>query len=337
MLGGAVSETPSHSPSPRALARARARGDLPYASELPFALVLLVLAVIGAQPIAAFVHALQGFARASWSGQLSLVQVGSALPGLVGPLLWVVAVCALVAFAGVFVQRAPTLQSRPDRTSPRGRPGLGRTTRAWLSALKIVVLGASLFALVYDSRAGWLAAGERSPEELLEISARALPALFVRAAWVCVLLAGLELAVQYLARLRRLRMTRQQVLDEQRELAGDPRFASERRARASALSPQLRAADLAQLSAAALLITGSACVVALEYSPELGVPRVWLAAEGNHALELLSKAYSLDLPIVADELLASALFRTPLRAAVASEWHARVAELMVTAAKREAS
>jgi type III secretory pathway component EscU len=167
-----------------------------------------------------------------------------------------------------------------------------------------------------------------------------LPALLIRSAWVCVLLAGIELSVQYVTRLRRLRMTRQQVQAEQRELAGDPRLLSERRARAQALSPQLVAADLAQLRAAALLVTGAGCVVALEYSPAHGVPRVWLRAEGTHALELLSRAYNLALPIVSDELLASVLFRTPLRAAVPSGWHARVAHWLVergVPAAREAS
>jgi type III secretory pathway component EscU len=156
---------------------------------------------------------------------------------------------------------------------------------------------------------------------------------------VCLVLGGLELLVQHVARLRRLRMTRHALQAEQRELAGDPRMMSERRARVH-LSPQLAASDLVQLSAAAVVITGTACVVALEYTPELGVPRVWLSAEGPQALELLSRAYSLQLPIFSDELLATALSRTPLRAAIPAEWHTRVAQLLVASAVpavREAS
>jgi flagellar biosynthesis protein FlhB len=322
---------------------------LPYAGELPIALALLALAVVGVQPIAAFLAGFKSFARASWAGQLSLAQASAVLPSLLQPLLLLLAIPVLAALACIVAQRAPTLQSSPEsrtREQGRGRPSHGRVTHAWLTGVKVLVLGASLFELVYDSLAGWLATVGSSADELLAISGRVLPALLVRAAWVCVLLAGLELTVQYIARMRRLRMTRQQLQDEQRELAGDPRLLAERRSRAHAsdvparLSPQLIAADLAQLSAAALLITGTACVVALEYSPELGVPRVWLSGKGNHALELLSRAYSLDMPIVSDELLALALFRTPLRAAIPSAWHARVAELLIEhgiTAVREAS
>jgi type III secretion system FlhB-like substrate exporter len=312
---------------------------LPFASELPIALALLALALVGGQPIAAFGAAFRHFARAAWGGQLSLAQASAALPGLLQPLFVLLAIPALAALACIVAQRAPTLQSSPDNSSAqeqgRGRPGHGRSTRAWLTALKVLVLGASLLALVYGSAAGWLATTERSADDLLAISGRVLPAVLVRAAWVCLLLAGLELTVQYISRMRRLRMTRQQLQDEQRELVGDPRLLAERRSRAHAtdvpvrLSPQLIAADLAQLSAAALLITGTSCVVALEYTPERGLPRVWLRAEGNHALELLSRAYNLDLPIVHDELLAASLFRRPLRASIPSEWHARVAQWLV--------
>jgi flagellar biosynthetic protein FlhB len=311
---------------------------LPYAAELPTALTLLALAVLGAQPIAALLDAFKSFARASWAGQLSLAQASAALPGLLQPLFLLLAIAVLAALACIFAQRAPTLQSSPDsgaRARGRGRPSHGRMAQALLAGVKVVVLGASLVALVYDSLAGWLDTIGTSADQLLAISGRLLPALLVRAAWVCLLLAGFELTVQHIARMRRLRMTRQQLQDEQRELAGDPRLLAERRSRAHAsdvparLSPQLIAADLAQLGAAALLITGSACVVALEYSSELGVPRVWLSAKGNHALELLSRAYSLDMPIVSDELLATALFRTPLKAPIPGAWHARVAQLLI--------
>ena len=339
LCSAVVSGTPTEPPTPRTLARARARGDLPYASELPIALALLALAVVGAQPVAAFVAAFQSFARASWAGRLSLEQASAALTSLLQPLLLLLAIPMLATLACIVAQRAPTLQSRPDsgsaREHERGRPGHGRATRAWLTALKVLVLGASLFALVDGSLMGWLDTTGRSADELLATGGRVLPAVLVRAAWVCVLLAALELTVQYIARMRRLRMTRQQVQDEYRELAGDPRLLAERRSRAYAsdlpahLSPQLLAADLAQLSAAALLITGTSCAVALSYSREQGVPRVWLGAEGNHALELLSRAYNLGLPIAHDELLAAALFRTPPRAAIPREWHGRVAELLV--------
>jgi type III secretion system FlhB-like substrate exporter len=309
---------------------------LPYAGELPFALALLALVVIGTQQSTAFLQAFRSFARSAWSGALPLKQ---ALPSLLQPLAVMLGVPALVALLCMLAQRAPTLRGAPDAGSAnqrgRGRPSHGRVTHGWMTSVKVFVLGASLVTLVFDSLAGWLDTHARSASELLAISGRVLPAVLVRSAWVCMLLGGLELGVQYVARMRRLRMTRQQLEDEQRELAGDPRLLHERRSRAAQdlpvrVAPQLIAADAAQLSAAALLIAGTTCVVALEYSPEHGVPRIWLSAQGAHALELLARAYNLDLPIVSDELLASALFRLPLRAALPGAWHARVADLLVT-------
>ena len=339
MLRGAVSQTPTEPPSPRTLARARARGDLPFAGELPLGLALFALALVGGQPIAAFVAAFQRFARSAWGAQLSLAEAVAALLGLLQPLLQLLAIPALATLACIVAQRAPTLQSSPNshsaREEARGRPGHGRTTRAWLTSLKVLVLGASLFALLSDSAAGWRDMTGRSAEDLLAATGRVLPAVLMRAGWICVLLGSLELTVQYIARMRRLRMTREQLQDEQRELASDPRLLAERRSRAHAsdlparLSPQLMAADLAQLTAADLLITGTSFVVALEYAPERGVPRVWLSAEGNHALELLSRAYTIDLPIVHDELLAASLFKTPAQAPIPSEWHPRIAQLFV--------
>jgi flagellar biosynthetic protein FlhB len=321
---------------------------VPYAAELPLALALLVLVVVGAQPGVAFVRGFRSFAGTAWSGQVSPTQLWSELPSLLQPLVLLLSAPALATLVLILAQRAPTLRSVPESADAggRGRPAHGRVLHGLLTGLKALVLSASLFALVFDSLAGWRDTYTRSAAELLLISERVLPALLLRAAWVCVLLGGVELIVQQLVRLCRLRMTRRQQQDEQRELAGDPRLLSERRARAHSadlparLSPQLAAAELAQLSAAAVLITGTACVVALEYSPELAVPRVWLSAQGPHALELLARAYSLELPIVSDDLLASALLRSPLKAAIPAEWHARVAQLLVSSAvpaAREAS
>lgn len=302
------------------------------------ALSWLLVALVGVHTIGVFAGAFQDYARSAWTAQLSLQQGVSALPGLLSTLLWLLLLPLLASLACMVVQRAPTLQAstqRAPREHRRGRPPLGRATRASLQAVKVLVLGASFWGLLHDSVAGWRATAGASAAELLAIVARAVPALLVRAAWIGALLAVLELTVQYLARMRRLRMTRQQRQDEHRELVGDPRLSSERRARGRGAevpvrsSPQLLASDIAQLSAAALLVTGGACVVAVEYAPELGVPRVWVRASGNDALELLRHAYSLDLPIVSDDLLAQGLFHAPLKAAIPNAWHARVAQLLV--------
>jgi flagellar biosynthetic protein FlhB len=345
-----VSQTPSEPASPRALARARARGDLPYSAELPLALALLALVGLGVGPATALVGSLRHLAIAAWSGQLAFPAVWGALRGLLGSLFLLLCVPALAALFGVLAQRAPTLRffvatgAGSTRNEQRGRPSRGRVAHNLLAALKGLVLAASLGLLLYDSLAGFLESYARSSSQLLAITLRVVPAFLLRAAWACLVLGGVELGAQHVERLRRLRMTRQQVQDEQRELVADPRLLSERRARATdvpvRVSPQLRAATVAQLSAAALLITGRNSVVALQYQPEVGVPTLLLSAEGALAVELLQRAYTLELPIASDELLTLALFHLPARSSIPKEQHGRVAQLMVAhgvPAAREAS
>lgn len=341
MLGGVVSDTPTEPASPRALARARARGDLPYAAELPLGLLLLALLGLSAAPLTSLLGAWRRFARELWRGQLSSSQVWQPLYELSAWLALVLAAPVLAALAALVAQRAATLRwfvAAPEhRPAERPRAWGRRPLRAVVAAVKAFALIIGLAAVVYDSWPGLLGAYERDAAELLELVLRVLGALALRAALILLVLAGCELGVQQLVRLRRLRMTRQQVQDEQRELSGDPRMLAERRARSASplgaserMSAQLRAASIARLGGASLLITGSARVVALRYAPDqLAVPVVWLRAEGAHALEIVQRAYSLRLPIVSDEPLADVLARLEPPAPIPQAWHTRVASLLV--------
>ena len=187
------------------------------------------------------------------------------------------------------------------------------------------------------------AAHERSAEGLWALSRRALSGLLLRAFWTLLLLGAFDLLAQQWVRLRRLRMTRREVQDEQRELSGDPLVMAERRARALAaptelLTPQLYAAKLAQLSAAALVLTGEGRAVALHYVPErMSVPVLWLKAEGAQAVELVARAYAVGVPLASDNLLADDLFRLEPMQPIPASVHARVAQLMAAGAGAQAS
>ncbi|HET8936043.1 MAG TPA: EscU/YscU/HrcU family type III secretion system export apparatus switch protein, partial [Polyangiales bacterium] len=155
MLRVAVSQTPTEPASPRVLSRARARGDLPYASEWTFALGLLALMVVGTQQGAALLRGFEGLTKASLRGERAWTQAMS----LLQPLMLLLAVPALAALVCMVAQRAPTLRGAPDTAKEhekRGRPSHGRVMQALLTGGKVFLLGASLSALVYDSRLGWL-------------------------------------------------------------------------------------------------------------------------------------------------------------------------------------
>ena len=205
-----MSQTPSEPASPRTLARARARGDLPFASELPLALALLALVGLGAQPAAALAHALQGFAISAWSGELALADAWPALRGLMLSTFLLLCIPALAAFVGVLAQRAPTLRffvaagEAGSQQEQPGRPARGRIAHNLIAALKALVFAASLGVLLYDSVAGFIESYTRSSSQLLAITAHVLPALLLRAAWACLVIAALELGVQQLERMRRI-------------------------------------------------------------------------------------------------------------------------------------
>lgn len=246
--------------------------------------------------------------------------------------------------AGVVLalQRAPGLRTLnaadADPRAPRRRPPpYTRGQQACVTLLKWLVLSLALGSLLWDSLPGLLDAHARSAQTLWSLALHALRGVAWRAIWTLLLLGGLDLALQQALRLRRLRMTRREVMDEQRELAGDPFILSERRARSLAgpelLTPQLYAAKLAQLSAAALVLTGEGRAVALHYAPErMTAPVLWLKAEGSQALELVARAYAVGVPLASDNLLAEELYRLEPMQPIPAAMHARVAQLMAAEA-----
>lgn len=354
MLLGVVSQTPTEPASPRTLARARARGDFPYASELPLAVALLALVGLGAQPLLSLERGFRSFAQLAFRGQLTSTTALDQLYGLSTWLMLVLAAPTCAALVMMAAQRAPTLRwgagggaAQRERVAT-GRRALPRPVQALLATLKLVTLCIGLGAVLYESWPGLLAAYERSAPELLSIATRVLRALLLRAGLLLVLLGAIELLVQQVDRLQRLRMTRRQLQQEQRELAGDPRLLAERSARRqdrsgeiSRLPPQLRTQAISQLSAAAVLITGADRVVALRYDRQRdAAPWLWLSAEGAHAVELLQRAYALQLSIATDASLVAELSRLSPPSPLPSSLHARVAQLMVSAdvpAAREVS
>jgi flagellar biosynthesis protein FlhB len=148
---------------------------------------------------------------------------------------------------------------------------------------------------------------------------------------VLLALGALELVLQQLERLRRLRMTRREVVEEQREQESNPRLHSERRARAAAVSGNT------SLAGASIVLTGQGRVLALRYRPEHdAAPVLWCKAEGAHAVRLLAEAYALGLPLASDAVLTGDLYRLAPGQAIPAAAHSRIAKLWVEASRAHA-
>ena len=271
----------------------------------------------------AFWRALRGFSEVTWSGQQPTAAEWSLL-------LWPFSAFALTLFAAALLlitaQRALTWRiwqvhhdSRAARAFAPGK--LSWPSALGMSLLKLALLGWVLIAPLHESAAGVLASFQRTPSELLALWGRVTLALAQRAAIALLALGAIELAVQQFERLRRLRMTRREVIDELRELAPDQRVLRELRVRTGT--------PIAELEQASLLLTGAGRAVALRYDAQRdAAPVLCSKAESLGALQLLARAYVLRLPLASDELLTTDLYRLEPGQPIPAAAYDRVAKLL---------
>ena len=326
-----MSETPTYPASARVLARARARGDFPFSADVTGAAALLAWALVAGSAAPAIWRALSAFAQAALAGHTPTLGSWIALARPLALWLGVLAFAALLLTAA---QRAATwrmFQAGAER-KPGERSGAARAPGVAFAVglMKLLVMSAALASLFEGSVPGLLDLWQRDGRGLPELAATVLRALVIRGALALLVLGAADAFLQQLERLRRLRMTRRELLEEQREDSGDPTVAAERRARARAGDPP------EPLTGASLIITGGARVVALRYAPpRYPAPVLWRKGEGLLAVKLLAEAYALDLPLANDAVLANDLFRLEPGRAIPEASHARVAALLVTQPRAE--
>ncbi|MBI5068534.1 MAG: EscU/YscU/HrcU family type III secretion system export apparatus switch protein [Deltaproteobacteria bacterium] len=332
-------------PTPRRLREARRRGEVAVSRELT-----------GAAALAGGLAALGGTGAAT-AGDLarllrtSLAEAASGEPAAL-PALTRAAGAALRAAAPAMAAAvaagalAGLLQTRfllaPALAAPRLErldlaAGLGRvaSAQAWGTAL----LGLAR-ALGVLAAGGWLAL--RALPALASLprgSAGALPSAWSLRLWPAVLgLAGLllflGLADLLLARHRlqaRLRMTRQEVMREQRDDEGEPLLRQERRRaqRALALAPPLA-------RAAVLVVNPTHLAVAMAHDGRSeSAPTVVAKGAGAAAARLRAEARRLGVPVVRNVGLARSLYRlAEVGDAVPEELYQAAAEVLVQLHRR---
>ena len=136
----------------------------------------------------------------------------------------------------------------------------------------------------------------------------AVAELVVTSVAVGVVLAVADYVVKGRKRSKDLRMTKQEVKEEQRNSEGDPWVKAARRSRAMALSRNRMMSDLA--TADAVLVNPTHVAVALRYDAAKGAPRVVAKGAGHLATRIRAKAGEHGVPLVQDVPLARALYKT---------------------------
>lgn len=177
------------------------------------------------------------------------------------------------------------------------------------SLLKMALIGLLLFALLRSEAEEILAASALLPAQgtlwLLHLLMRFLA--FVLA--LAIVIGAVDFLWQVLRHRLRLRMSRQELLDEHRESEGDPQSRSARRARGQEIAMNRMLADLPK--ADVVIVNPTHYAVALQWKRSSGLAPICLAKGVDEiALRIREAAQTHGVPIHHDPVTARALHST---------------------------
>ena len=323
----------------RRLARARAEGQAPLSREVaPFAALAAatLLLMLAAPPIAramtvrlaallAQAAALSPTAALRLAGGAALL---GALPfALAGALA---SAGAVLAQSGLLVHLAAL---QPDLARLDPRRGLSRLFSAASLAetgrtlVKLMAAGAAAWWVLRAALPGLPAAFGWTPAWLLDRAGREVLRVLLALLAVQAAIAGFDLLRARRAHAATLRMSRQELRDEQKETEGNPQV----RARIRRLRLQrARRRMLAAVPNAALVVTNPThYAVALAYQRgAAAAPRVVAKGTDEAAARIRELARAHGVPLVANPPLARALHAVELEAEIPRELYQAVAELI---------
>ena len=251
---------------------------------------------------------------------------------------WVCA--AAVACQGGFVF-APALLLRFDRFRPtqnlKNLVSAGALSRTGRSVIPLLVIGYITYAVVAGAWDRVIRAGGLPIATALAWLIR----LLFRIAWRATLVLLVWAAVDYLLQRRSfetsLRMSKQEVKQENKELQGSP----ETRGRIRRLQRQMhRKRMMHQVALASVVITNpTEYAIALRYQPGVMAAPV-VVAKGRHLLaaRIRARAVAAGVPVVENRPLARALYRhVEVGAPIPGRLYAAVAEILAFLQRARAS
>ena len=241
----------------------------------------------------------------NWDGYLMLQSAGLALL-----LMWMTALLAAFAQGGLVF--SPTaLQPNFSRLSPVARveqlfslPALGRLLKSLLPVAVIVYLTVTLLMRDWGAALGLVHRNARG------LAGFTLARMF-EVAWKAALVLLIWSGVDYLLERQKvesdLRMSRQELMDEYKEVEGHPAI----KGRIRRLQRQMRKRRmLEEVKKASVVITNpTEFAVALEYGPLLLAPRVVAKGRNLVARQIKEIARWQGIPLVENLPLAHALYR----------------------------
>lgn len=312
-------------PTSRRLQKSREKGQVPRSQELPGALVLgaflLFARVFGGK--------LLGSAQGFVSGSIGRIVAPGEDPqflaealraalttgvSLGAPLIGFVAVGTTIGqFAqGGFVFTGEGLKPSASRFNPvanlKGMITLKRVVTTIRTVLKLVLVGWVVWATVAPETPAVLALAGRSPQEMFSFTGALVGRLVFKFFIFAMILALADYLYQRFEHTRGLKMSKQEIKDERREIEGDPLVRSRQRAKQMAIARRRMMAEVPR--ADVVVVNPTHCAVALRYEKTRGsAPRVVAKGADRIAARIRAIAEENTVPIYEDAPLAWALYR----------------------------
>ena len=349
-----TSQERTEQPTPKRRQDAHKEGQVPKSQELSAAVLLItgsgVLAFTGGRTLAAYSHRLMiqdgawlaggGFTTAAAVSILQDVTLRTlaALLPFAGSLMIVALLVNGLQARGVL--SAGPLKPKLSHISPLA--GFKRLFSVQApfnlvkSILKLTILGALTYVVLSGSWLKILSLTAQSPEHILGVTRSLGARLAFTTGLAFLLIAAADYLFQVYQHEKKLRMTKQEVVREQKEMEGDPLMKSRLRSLARSLG---RKRMLNEVPDADVVVTNPTHVaVALKYDISVApAPVIVAAGERKLAERIKAIAFAAGVPLVENKPLARALLKSgEIGKPIPPALYVAVAELIAFVYRRRA-
>ncbi|MEU7903123.1 EscU/YscU/HrcU family type III secretion system export apparatus switch protein [Actinoplanes sp. NPDC049118] len=241
-----------------------------------------------------------------------------------------VGVAAAAAQGGIrvatklFIPKFSRLNPLPGIKKMFGPQSLWEGTKA---LVKTAVLAGVLYVTMKDIVPVLMTAGRLQIGSLLGVINDAALSLIRAASMAGIVMAAADYFVVRRRTNKQLRMSKEEVKQENKNTEGDPHVKGQIRARQMAMARNRQMADVP--SADVVLVNPTHVAVALRYDAEKGAPRVIAKGQGAIALKIRELAAENRIPMVQDVALARALERSvEVGMEIPADFYAAVAKVL---------
>jgi flagellar biosynthesis protein FlhB len=312
-------------PTQKRIDDARKKGDVAKSQDVPIWFLLLAaagvmaaagpLATMIATPLARIMDHPHAFHLEGGGAQKLFYDV---LMAIMTPMAVVFGAMASAALLGHVIQGPPvftTEKMKPDLDKLSPMKGVGRMfgAQAWVnllkSFLKMIAVGVAVTYAVWPDRGLIVEAGRMEMAALLATLQSMAGRLMLAAVVVVGVIAGLDWVWQRWTFMQRMKMSKQELKDEQKQAEGDPQIKAKLRAIRMERSRKRMLANVAK--ATVVINNPTHYSIALRYDPKVDAAPMCLAkGVDDLALRIREKAKENNVPMVENVALARALFAT---------------------------